>query len=491
MTASLSQFRQYFRFTTGEKPREPDLNAGMVDKIDSDVNQLLNAANENAADISTLTQRVDMHADAEGNLIATALEFAAFPGGVPVPTFVSANQFYVTSDYSTTFTVNRAVKAILSGTSPVSTVKVVAYDGGLNRTTVTLWDNILDASLTELEIGFIKEGLPKIDASNLTFVPVTDVILNNHKYSGDHDWRYLMLAQPAQQVMAGPLLLQTTDGYPTLGLEDPTAPSSQYRYFRFQSHGQYMVLLAFRPDTGAARYFFSFDGTVPQTILQCQLNANGSQIVGLPAPSAGTSAARLVDIPVAGYNTVTQAMGDGANGGSGGAWALSNHRHGMPGYWNPVTQAFGDAASQGSVDAVARSDHRHGMPSLPALVYCRVSAPSLTLSSGSVDIAVPWTAEELDTNNFFTGGNPTVITFPFNGLYTVGVTLAVDLGSLRNLKFRLNGSTIIAAVSQEGGSLQTLYAFAAGHYIELLISNNSGEDVTLGAASCIWVIKYD
>lgn len=362
MPETPSAFRSLFRFKTGESPREADLNAGLVDKIDTDLNSAIVAGTTNAAGLATLTARVDVHADGAGNLISSAPEFIAYVG---TPTYVSATQFYVSGNHAATFTVNRAVRVTLTATTPVSTVQVVSYNGGTNRTTVTLFEAIIDVSLASLEVGLIQFALPKISVGNLDFTPVSAADLATHIASGDHDSRYIRTAAVGVQTILGPLKNFAVNPYYLL--EDSSIANSLYRQFFIQLTGQVATFVGVRPDTAAQRQLLGLDFSTPEAILYARLNANGQRIIGLPAPGASSDPARLVDVPLAGTTPSTQAIGDSAAGGAAATWSKNDHKHAMPAFATPITQAFGDTPDAGAAATVAKSDHRHGMPSSGAL----------------------------------------------------------------------------------------------------------------------------
>lgn len=71
------------------------------------------------------------------------------------PIFVSNTQFTVSGDLTDVFLQTRRIRANLNGTYAYSEVSSASYDAPTNKTTVTLKDAILTASLTQIYYGLV------------------------------------------------------------------------------------------------------------------------------------------------------------------------------------------------------------------------------------------------------------------------------------------------------------------------------------------------
>lgn len=306
MASPLSQFRSYFRFRKGEEPREADLNAGLVDKIDIDMNQALNQAVANATALDTLKGRVDVSLDEDGNLIGTPPEFTDFT--FSTPSFSSATQFYVSGNYTNIFTVGRSVKAVINGSQPVSDIQAVAYDGGSDRTNVTLYDSILDGTLSAVKVGFIQYSLPRVGTADLNFVPALLSELTDHATEtadpADHDAIYPRKDLTSLQTFNGAIRTSKASST-TIEAEDRDGTVSQYRIGRLRQVVQVLNLEVMRPDNSALKTFLALDGANDKMTAGYKLDMNSKVLTGLAAPSASSDAARKADIDAVKVNRDT------------------------------------------------------------------------------------------------------------------------------------------------------------------------------------------
>ncbi len=104
---------------------------------------------------------------------------------------------------------------------------------------------------------------------------------------------------------------------------------------------------------------------------------------------------------------------------------------------------------------------------------------------------VLFNAERFDTDNMHdTVTNPARITCKTAGTYLIGVTLqwGVNATGTRQVSLRLNGSAIIAAervvafaTDEVQQTFSTIYALAVNDYIEVVVRQNSGAGLDLGA----------
>lgn len=464
--------RGYFRFKHGDTPDEDDLNTNLVEKVDTDVHALFTSAGTAEGALAALTIRLDAHADGDGNLTATPPEFSSL---APIPVYVGPTQFYVIGNYTNELTVDRALQAILDVSSPVSAIKVSSYDGGPNRTNITLFDAILDATVSQVKVGFIKNGLPRIPVSQLDFDPATQVELDAHKAGADHDTNYLKKAAnvpPMPEIVQNNLIIQHSSAEvggspPRVAIEDTHVGNDRYRRGRIQQLDEIMALILVRPDTGASKTFVQFDGVNDKQILQQPVDANSKAIVNLPAPSSANAAARLVDIPTPGASATNEAIGDSASAGAAATVSRSDHRHGMPsGSGTPVTQAFSDAAGAGSAAEIARSDHRHGMPAVPVFGKVTKTDGNVTSTGSFADVpglSITLTTQARRVRITFYGAS----TSPSNGIgNSLGLRATIDGTAVAG---QITAQSVDARFDNACFSIVTDVLTAASHIFKIQI----------------------
>ena len=129
--------------------------------------------------------------------------------------------------------------------------------------------------------------------------------------------------------------------------------------------------------------------------------------------------------------------------------------------------------------------------------HCRVyNSGSFSLTTG-VAGAITFDSERVDVGGCHsTSSNTSRLTVPSGGggFYLIGGHVAIaasSAGTYRTLGIRLNGATFIAyqtlaplsASVDVRGSIQTAYQLAAGDYVELLASQDSGGALNVLAAS--------
>lgn len=130
-----------------------------------------------------------------------------------------------------------------------------------------------------------------------------------------------------------------------------------------------------------------------------------------------------------------------------------------------------------------------------SVVGARVYSSSAVLAPNNVGTAIPFGAERFDTNDFHsTSSNTTRLTVPagLGGYYSVGgnVEYATNGAGRRFLGLFLNSSSYIGATQQSAASasvqtsvaVHTNYQLTAGDYVELLVLQDSGTDLNIGAS---------
>jgi len=125
-----------------------------------------------------------------------------------------------------------------------------------------------------------------------------------------------------------------------------------------------------------------------------------------------------------------------------------------------------------------------GAPVWQGFIGCRVYNSGNQSISNSTDTAITFDTESFDTDSMHsTSSNTSRITFTTAGTYAIGGVVQFDTSATgrRILNARLNGgSTLIVVGEQTAGSsfpaveVETIYAFAATDYIELIAFQTSG-----------------
>jgi hypothetical protein len=93
-------------------------------------------------------------------------------------------------------------------------------------------------------------------------------------------------------------------------------------------------------------------------------------------------------------------------------------------------------------------------------------------------VALIFTTEERDDNNYWSVGQPTRITIPETGWYSIGCSFQLASGvTAAILYITLNGAANISVVSNSGTdslALSTNYYFSSSDYIEFYAYQDSG-----------------
>jgi hypothetical protein len=135
----------------------------------------------------------------------------------------------------------------------------------------------------------------------------------------------------------------------------------------------------------------------------------------------------------------------------------------------------------------------------------RNSASQLIASSTSVYTAVTFDTEVFDIGSFWDIGNPTRLTAPLDGIYLFGggVVWAANATGIRELGYRLNGTTILNTYDQStdavSGATNTpwmsseyQWRLGVGDYVELVVRQESGGNLNITAdgqnASVFWMM---
>jgi hypothetical protein len=115
-----------------------------------------------AGNLTTLKDRLAVSMNDDGTLKASPTAVIdEFKDNALAITYVSTNSFTTPNDLTSTFTQYRKVKCVLSASYVVTSVTASTYDSGTNKTTVTLKDSVIDATITEVKYGVIQDGLPE------------------------------------------------------------------------------------------------------------------------------------------------------------------------------------------------------------------------------------------------------------------------------------------------------------------------------------------
>jgi hypothetical protein len=113
-----------------------------------------------------------------------------------------------------------------------------------------------------------------------------------------------------------------------------------------------------------------------------------------------------------------------------------------------------------------------------ARVSARVRRNASQALGASATAAVSFTTVGWDNGGLFDLGDPTRLTAPESGIYTISGHAKVSGSFAHSYALRVNGSTIIARVQQAATSLDgqmvaTTWQMSAGDYVELIIHNGS------------------
>ena len=122
---------------------------------------------------------------------------------------------------------------------------------------------------------------------------------------------------------------------------------------------------------------------------------------------------------------------------------------------------------------------------------CRVYNSAAISVANATDQALTFNSERYDTDTMHsTAANTSRITFTTAGTYTIKghVSFAANATGQRTLMVRLGGATILAVQKTQATSagsveltVDTEYAFTAGQYVELVVSQNSGGALDVSA----------
>ncbi len=116
-------------------------------------------------------------------------------------------------------------------------------------------------------------------------------------------------------------------------------------------------------------------------------------------------------------------------------------------------------------------------------VSCKLYRTALLAIPHLATTFIPWQAELWDTHEFWLPGLPTKLVVPQTGIYLLVASLAIQANATgyRHLDARLNGFAVVARTDVPGTATTALtvnltatLSLAAGNYLELTASQNSG-----------------
>jgi hypothetical protein len=152
-----------------------------------------------------------------------------------------------------------------------------------------------------------------------------------------------------------------------------------------------------------------------------------------------------------------------------------------------VTQTAGDNSTK-----VATTEY---VDNVVGDTSCRVY--NNTGGSLTTEITMAYDAEQFDTDSFHDNAtNNSRLTIPagLGGLYLIGCSVATGNTNNTEIRFRLNGTTVIGGGSGQGAggasntSTTTIYSLSAGDYIETLVESSTNTFVA-GVATNFWLTK--
>lgn len=135
-----------------------------------------------------------------GSYTANVNEWA-IEGGVP--TYVSLTQFTLVGDLTAIYLPHRRLRCLLGSTPVYTAVDSSSYDGGQNKTTVTVKDEVLTAALSEIQYGLLG---PTIDQLSIPITALTvPVVSKSVDYvATKHDTIILVDASAAARTITLP-----------------------------------------------------------------------------------------------------------------------------------------------------------------------------------------------------------------------------------------------------------------------------------------------
>lgn len=108
---------------------------------------------------NTLWERLEVAINEDGTIKSDLAEnMTEWIDSTLTATYVSADTFTVSGDYTDVFVVNRKIKATLDAESVYSAVESATYDGVNDETTIVLFDAVIDATIQKVEYGLVKAG---------------------------------------------------------------------------------------------------------------------------------------------------------------------------------------------------------------------------------------------------------------------------------------------------------------------------------------------
>jgi hypothetical protein len=173
------------------------------------------------------------------------------------------------------------------------------------------------------------------------------------------------------------------------------------------------------------------------------------------------------------------------------------------------------APSSGNTSLYAKSDNKLyflpaggaetevGSGALPSPIRAKAVLDTDKTVPNITNYFVPFVSGgiKFDTSSFWSNSNPTRFTIPSNGVYILfyGVSFSQNGSGARDMLIRKNGTTLLdggnrpvpssSAVSILGNS--SMHQFVANDYIELLVYQNSGGNLTLyGESTALYVAAY-
>lgn len=208
-----------------------------------------------------------------------------------------------------------------------------------------------------------------------------------------------------------------------------------------------------------------------------------STVTGPTGPTGPTGATGSTGAGVAGPTGPTGPTGSTGATVTGPTGATGATVTGPTGATGP-TGGTGPTGPTGSTGATG------GAPALSGVRAIQTAGNGT--SSGSAAV-LNFGGEQFDTASYHDNvTNNTRLTFAVAGYFHIGACVTLTSNVLNGIQLRLNGSTIIASGGGgndnviRGGTVDTLYHFAASDYVEVLVSTNSSSNSSGDAQTNFW-----